>query len=524
MWGDTTGLTANLMCALLIATHAWERFNTPATNRSSTRQTLYWSSFAGYLICALMLFAVLSMLLQVGPWRTMLLGDADNASLPAPLIATLALTTLLPSVPLLKRLDASLLAMFHEWGEIPAEVKRRAAAMTVQRFSVAETDVIALRETYSDGRYGEALPEQLRWFGAEGIERSRLRFTRVVKLYDRITQLAGEDGYARFFVEAGAEYAELNRQIGEFLHRSAASLALAARLQATETVTAYEELMRERREVFAHTSNETFNRLALFLARAVLRSEPSESAIVNRLRSIGFEADPITLPAFPIDSLTALAVGVFFYLAGLGIFFSHLQDVPQQPGGWFAGAAKIALIRVGTAGMTVWLMQRYAFFRRAPDGPPRYFAYLVCGLIAGAVSLLILLPFHVSDDHVLGGIQTDLAPVVLSGVLCVALAFCCDDWQSESAPPVTRRLMEAAGCGMVMALAAAFVYFAGLLPYRLTGMMLGAWFVLPAIMAIVLGGLVPHIYRSARRAASARREALADPPISAPAGLAAATG
>jgi hypothetical protein len=169
-------------------------------------------------------------------------------------------------------------------------------------------------------------------------------------------------------------------------------------------------------------------------------------------------------------------------------------------------------------------MQRYAFFRRAPGGPPRYFAYFVCGLIASGISLLILLPFHASDDHYLGGIEADPAPVVLSGVLCVALAFCCDDWQSEAEPPVTRRLMEAAGCGMVMALAAAFVYFAGLLPYQLTGMMLRAWFVLPALMAIILGGLVPHIYRGARRAASARREALADQPITQRPRLAAATG
>jgi hypothetical protein len=503
-------LLANLLCATLIATHAWERFNTPTTNRSSTQQTLYWSSFAGYLICALALFAALSTLLQIGPWRAMLLGKADAASLLAPLIATVALTTLLPSVPLLKQLDASLLAFFLNWGEIPAEVKRRAAAMTTQRFRLTESDVIALRETYSDGRYGETLADQLRWSGAEGIERNQLRFTRVVKLYDQITRLARARRYARFFAEAEEEYAELNRQIGDFLRRSVASLALTARLQAAVTGAIYEQLEQERRAAFAQACNEVFNRLALFLSRAVLRSEPTEEAIVNRLRSIGFEADPITLPAFPIDSLTALAVGVFFYFAGLGIFFSHLQDVPQQPGGWFAGAGKIALIRVGTAGMTVWLMQRYAFFRRAPGGPPRYFAYFVCGLIASAISLLILLPFHVSDDHFLGGIETDLAPVVLSGVLCVALAFCCDAWQSEAEPPVTRRLMEAAGCGMVMALAAAFVYFAGLLPYQLTGMMLGAWFVLPAIMAIVLGGFVPHIYRSARRAASARHVDVAD--------------
>jgi hypothetical protein len=127
---------AYVLCIILVAVHAWERFNTPRSNRSSTRQGLFWSSCAGYILCVLLLFSMLSSLLQVGPWRTALLGRVDNASLPAPLIATLALTTLLTSVPLLKRLDNWILAAFHEWGEIPAEIKRRIAAMTPERFTV----------------------------------------------------------------------------------------------------------------------------------------------------------------------------------------------------------------------------------------------------------------------------------------------------------------------------------------------------------------------------------------------------
>jgi len=47
-------------CGLLIIAYAWARFNTPPSNRSSTRQTLYWSSAIGYMLSALVLFAALS--------------------------------------------------------------------------------------------------------------------------------------------------------------------------------------------------------------------------------------------------------------------------------------------------------------------------------------------------------------------------------------------------------------------------------------------------------------------------------
>ena len=61
-------------CGLLIIAYAWARFNTPPSNRSSTRQTLYWSSAIGYMLSALVLFAALSILLNAGPWRKLLLG------------------------------------------------------------------------------------------------------------------------------------------------------------------------------------------------------------------------------------------------------------------------------------------------------------------------------------------------------------------------------------------------------------------------------------------------------------------
>ena len=91
-------------CGLLIIAYAWARFNTPPSNRSSTRQTLYWSSAIGYMLSALVLFAVLSALLDAAPWRKLLLGKSDDPALPAPLIATLAMTTLLPAIPTLKRI------------------------------------------------------------------------------------------------------------------------------------------------------------------------------------------------------------------------------------------------------------------------------------------------------------------------------------------------------------------------------------------------------------------------------------
>jgi hypothetical protein len=500
-------------CGLLIVAYAWARFNTPPSNRSSTRQALYWSSGVGYVLSTLALFAALSILLKAGPWRKLLLGPADDPSLPAPLIATLAMTTLLPAVPTLRRVDEWFLSIFLDWAEIPGEVRRRAAAMTLENFSVTKEDVAGLRQTYGEAGYGDTLARHLRRRGGEGLELSQQRLTRVVKLYDRLHRLSAESRYARFFAEAASEFDELDRKAVDFLRRAATSLTLAERLRAAEKEGAYDELVQERREDFANGCRDIFRVLAVFLARAVLRSEASEMGIVRRLRETGFDAaEPMNLPRFPIHSLTVLALGIFLYLLVAILFFGRLMAMPQyhQAGGLMV-AAKVAVVRLGTIGVTVGLLQRYAFFRRAPGDPPRFFAYVVNGLIAAAAAAGICLLFHLGDADPLAAAAGDRPLILLSFMLCTVLAACCDDWVEETMPPAWLRLAEAAGCTAVVAAGMGFVvtYLSDDLPFpadQLTGSKLVLLFAFPSAMAFVIGACVPHIYRSARRAATARRD------------------
>jgi hypothetical protein len=320
-------------------------------------------------------------------------------------------------------LDGWLLDAFLDWGEIPAEVKRRAATLTPHSFSVSTGDVATLRDTYGDGSYGTTLAEHLRDSGSDpGLELSEYRFTRVVKLYDRIRGLAGEPRYARYFSEASDELDGLERRMMAFMRRSDNSLTLASRLRDLEKQSAYEELMHDRRESFAQGCRDIFIELAAFLARAVLRSEPNEKEIVRRLRDIGFAAaEPMNRPQFPINSLTLLALGLYIYLASTTIFFSHLQSGSQLPGHGLVKALEVALARVVTVGVVVWLVQRFAFFRREPGEPRKYFAYVACGVVCSAVAAFVCLPFALIDPGgLLIGLLNSLPVIVLSGILCFA--------------------------------------------------------------------------------------------------------
>ena len=249
--------------------------------------------------------------------------------------------------------------------------------------------------------------------------------------------------------------------MSEFLRRAGASLTLAERQEGLDEGEAFEELIAERRAEFAQQCTEIFVALARFLARAVLRSERSEKDIVRRLREIGFSAaEPMNLPQFPIDSLAVLALTLFLYLIFASWMFTQVAGVTRQPVNGLAMAAKVTLVRLITIGVTVWLMQRYAFFHRMPGNPPRYFAYLVNGMIAAVVAFAVCLPFDFANAGNM------LPPTLLTFALCTAVALCCDDWVEDRPAPFWLRFVEAAGCAAVMTLSIILLYFGDAMTFR----------------------------------------------------------
>jgi type IV secretory pathway TrbD component len=235
------------------------------------------------------------------------------------------------------------------------------------------------------------------------------------------------------------------------------------------------------------------------------------------LQEIGFQIDRShTRPDFPLNSLTALALGIFAYLVVVTIWFfsSHKPDPAAYPSALQQGlllASKITLARVTAIGLTVWLLQKFAFFRRKAGDQPRYFAYLVNGILAGVLAAGVFVLFsQIAGDVLLTEEVTRGAERIgiLSGILCAAVAFCCNLWNKEGFPPAWYRATEAIGCGFAMVAGTALLWFWGMAPkVDNADIALATWIVFPSALAMMIGACVPHIYRVslARSAAAARR-------------------
>jgi len=296
---DIPASAAYLLCFVSVAIYAQRRLNTPPSNRSSTRFRLYREAVLGYVACTLILFVVLSSALQYQAMDRLLLGLGlagkpylnSIAALPAPLIATVLLTIWLPNVPLIRDVDGWLLNAFKSRANIPQEVRDRANRLTPQIFQVAPTDLPDLETLIEDEDLPDELSGHLRTIRGNGLELSRYRLTRVLKLFGEVRKLDRDPECERFFADYGDQWKVANQEFRKFCDEAAVGLERAGRLQKQVSPAEYEDIVAEKREKFRVTSASIFGNLALFAAGAVLAKQEMEFGIGKELRAIGFALD-----------------------------------------------------------------------------------------------------------------------------------------------------------------------------------------------------------------------------------------
>jgi len=203
-----------------------------------------------------------------------------------------------------------------------------------------------------------------------------------------------------------------------------------------------------------------------------------------------------------------LRLVLLVYLALGGPLFAHAAGGMHQQPGSLMMAGKIAHVQLVTIGMSVWLMQRYAYFSRVPGEPPGFSAYIANSIVAALAAAGISLLFHSVDPDPLVSAGYDLRGVLLSFPLCAAAAFFRDHWAGDTTRPPGLRCVETAGCVLVMVLGIALLFFVELFPLAAVfqGWRLGLLIALSSAMALIIGSCVPGIRRSVQ-AATVGREA-----------------
>jgi hypothetical protein len=497
-----------VIALLLVAFHASNRFNTPRIVRSQTSRVQFWLSGGAYVVSSIGVFMLLawavrnnSSIVRVLQISNASQGAADVSNLDAALVAALMLTTLLPSFPVLRDIDARILRFFHRMGSIPFCAQLWARQME-SVFSFPPDATASMHDfIVNTAHLPDALDRELRTDPKS--DQMRFRFTRNLAVYGAISNLRGR---ARFADDYPEDVAAFEKNMATYFTQSLGFLALTGKLSPQELDDVSDSVQK-----FRTLNLEAYEELRLMLARMLLYTSSGEGEIIDRLNRIGFALERATPIAVPFNLLAADMIGVLFlFLAGT-LISSAFSSSPQMTPSKALAIGLLVAVNDCIAAVFALLPKEiwsFADIRSTRERP--YLSYALSAIIAFSVSLPLSYAFYLYRTH----FMQDSFPVLAfasqckwllpSSILAFAIAFACDNRFGAEEEPRWQRWAEGAGIAALMGFAGylvvlwlaadrAALYAGGATP--------SLWMpvVLNAGIGAVFGSTIPHWYRSVAR-------------------------
>ena len=536
-------LYAYLFGGVCIVVYAWSRFNTPATWRSTTTSWRYWLALSGYVVAALGLWFVLARLVSTNPQIVQFLAsgsptaggnDVDQAiatlsGLSAPLLAALFLTSLLPRLPLLARLDTALQRAFREIGAIPHKARQLSTMMRRAPFAVGIEDRSEVkRRLEAQGLDGERLLQS----PAGSLPANWVQIVALMAKLDEAVDLtegaASDDASEDRASTARSDFVR-HREVEYLAVRAAyrqqaaiASVLLKSGLQTGDERLAQEVLsraespdlgMRGLQQSFEDGCRRLLKEITHLISCGVLQANFSMAAACRELRSWGFGDFPPNPRGISVNDLIGIMLTITLYLFVL-FMFVHGRS------GMMTKAPALAV----SVGLTMTAAVACAIYcKRLPiaGAAGRNFAvYLLAGVLAAACwfaihYVRIMLMNGEGFEAVLSrlGRLSPIAfvPFAAAFVLAWMTDISAQRWRIGAS---VLRWLEGMVLACVLAGAAyvAFTYAAELrqsLPpdlQRGPGPVIQTVVYIQAGLGFLIGAMVPHLYRRAMSEATAEEK------------------
>jgi hypothetical protein len=499
----TQSVVEMVLGGLFVVFHAYQRFNTPSSNRSSTTALRYHLGATLYAALALLTYLALSRF----PELLALIGsevlDSFAKSLPRALMTALVLTVFIEKMPFFSSLDKWLREELQYIARIPHEARRLSRWLQQAAFEIAEPRRARLARQLEDDGFD---PQDL-VFTDDGS--ARFAWLRVEALMAGLAEWESAYRFSGYMDAFKDDYERLKDRREQLQERASRRFRVADELRAEANEPQVAELLTALRAEFREQSDELFAAACDFVSRGVLRSRIGLSSRTADLRRLGFVDPQVAPPGLSANQL----VGLFAMLACVLLFGIVTAGSRRQFG--FGQQLLLVAMIAGTYCCAIWCAlypkQRWDMARRSAGGGRPMAAYALSAVAAAGIGMLVNFGFKclifALDDHTVNRALTDAASsypwLTLTFTLTAATAFHADNEAGELG--ARQRWIEAATQGAAMAAAALIT----VLWLRELGRgpqgaeFLARTIALSTLIGAVVGYVVPTAYRDSMRRAQA---------------------
>lgn len=435
-----------LFAAFCVAVYAHQRFNSPVPLRCTTTFVQYYLALGGYMIAGLGLYALLAYALEVNPQVQQLIGMMGGATveipkgyanLPAPFMAALFLTALLPKTPVLKTLDVNIQEFFRRLGAIPHKALTLSWTLQCKGFAIPAAQ---------EGEFAhrlENLELDPKVFLEAPPQSTEASWTKIVSL--KISMEDYEGAHPGFRHHQQADLSRLEEGY--------------RRQEEMATILYGSEAGRERlKKAFHNDCKALLRQMTEAIARGMLQTHSGLKAVYAELTGWGFQDLESDLQKLTANQIAGLILALAIYML---VFFMILGAGFRTVGENIKWAITIAIIIGSAVGCAVLPKSAlHGLAKRDREGRRPIVFYMLASLFAAAFWFIIhFVRYSLEGEHGLAAIPNQVlgnAPwVLMPVVIAFATAWMADNVPGRLVPKAAQDWLE----GIVMAVLLAGTMF-----------------------------------------------------------------
>ena len=374
--------------AVFIVFHAAGRFNTPATNRSSTTAGRYFLGLFCYCLVGLVFYTTLVQfphLLAFVMQGEEASVDAWARQLSSPLLVALLLTVLLPKLPFLNEVDNWIRRQLQNMAAIPYEVRRLSAELRHGKLEVSEDLQADVRQRLENVGFQ---PQNINF--EPGRTPAHL-WTRLAVLLAKLEDWESDRKMSGYLAAFPDEVVRLRKRYEQLIPKAKTCFRLLNETAAGGATTRTSEAVVRYQEDFVELIAELHGALLDFISRGVLHSELTDCARLKRLRELGFRVEWRRAPFTFNQIMLLFGMVLLVMLAGTVIFSGATNGMTF--GNMLTRRVMVAIIYCVAVACAVFPKEQWKFARHQPGEVRPIAFYIVSGLMAVALSQFISLLF-----------------------------------------------------------------------------------------------------------------------------------
>jgi hypothetical protein len=388
--------------ALVVLLDAWDRFRKPVPTRTTTTFWRYWSACLGYVVAMLALFVLLGggiVSFDIQALAPVIGQIPDNISaLPGPLLSALVLTSLLPHMPVLARIDDSIKQWFWDVGNIPTEVRMLGTQLAVARYAYKAHEHVLHAATAAFATH-RADPQWL----AEPEGSLKLRWAHCVALIVQLGQWEGERGYARYLDQNKGELKKLRSRV-----ESLSEWLNAHTLTELDGNNGSASLARLRKSVDDDIAS-LWRDLCCFAAGGVLNETWNDKQRRAALTRLGFAALPHEANRLNSHDIVLVVGLVFIALLFIPLAMRRFFDPDMLPVN-VRVLVMVPIVYAIAIVAAIYPKSVWSCATRSAGGPRPYAGYAISGVIAAVAAFIVGVLFRFAFDSQGNVFQTLSAP------------------------------------------------------------------------------------------------------------------